>query len=338
MAGTRFPRLVERFVADLERQGAAVLLEAEPQTRPARLRVGEQRFILFLWTITPGGGPPGTRPPHERRIQLTNVASLPLEPDARTLVGGWSEEVGVYAFWDARRHLRFSQQSPSLQVDLRTLDRAASDGLGTQNRPTQQGFETVVAVNPDSLLWYVRRGATVHDAPDDAAAVAGLLTATPDEERAFLDSDPAEAVVARRYELVQVIRAFRSAQFRPAVLRAYSYRCAVCGVALKLVDAAHIIPVATPGSTDEVTNGLALCRLHHAAFDTALLGVLPDYRVAIYPDAPRRLREVHLDAGLDQFRAALPESIRLPYVIEVRPSPANLRAGLLMRGWPPDAL
>ncbi|MBX9579726.1 MAG: HNH endonuclease [Gemmataceae bacterium] len=338
MAGLRFARLIDQFVADLERQGATVFREGLPTgERPARLRVDDRRYIVLLWTITPGGGPPGTRPATERRIQITKVSGLPLEPDARTLVGGWSRESAVYAFWDSRRHVVFSQKSPSFQVDSRTLDQAGSVGLATQNRPTREGPELVVALRPDFLLWYLQAGTNIHNAPEDADAVAGLI-ANAEEERAFLDSDPSPPVVARRFDLVQVIRAFRHAQFRPTVLRAYSYRCAVCGIALKLVDAAHIVPVAYPGSTDEVTNGLALCRLHHAAYDTGLLGVFPDYRVAVHPDAPDRLRAVRLAAGLDEFTAALPPVIHLPGNAEARPSPAYLRVALEVRGWPPGAV
>ena len=73
--------------------------------RPARIRVitGNRTTdcIVFLWTVTPGGGGPDVRPANERRIQLTNVGGIPLEPGSRTLLGGWSEEFGVYAFWDA---------------------------------------------------------------------------------------------------------------------------------------------------------------------------------------------------------------------------------------------
>jgi putative restriction endonuclease len=334
MAGLRFPKLMEIFTCALERQGASVGYEAPLGDRPARIRVDGQRYVVFLWTITPGGGPPGTRPPNERRIQITKVTGFPLEPDARTIVGGWSEESGVYAFWDARRHAHFSQKSPSLQVDLRTLERAASDGLATQSRPTRQGSEMVVAVHPDSLLWYVQTGTLLHNAPEDADSVESLITATPEEERAFLDSDSTEAVSARRFDLVQVLHRYRCAKFRPAVLRAYSYRCAVCGIALKLVDAAHIIPVAHPGSTDEVTNGLALCKLHHTAYDNALFGVLPDFSVRMHPNAPRLLSEAKLDAGLDKFTSDLPRAIRLPSVTEVRPAPKFLQIGLKARGWP----
>ena len=141
--------------------------------RPARIRVitGNRTTdcIVFLWTITPGGGGPDVRPANERRIQITNVGGIPLEPGSRTLLGGWSEEFGVYAFWDARRHVRFSTRSPSLQVTSETLETANRVGIATYLRPAATGQEVVVAAKPDSLLWYVENGAPLHNAEDDAA-------------------------------------------------------------------------------------------------------------------------------------------------------------------------
>lgn len=174
----------------------------------------------------------------------------------------------------------------------------------------------------------------LHNAEEDAPAAADLVGASPEEERSFLDESQTDIQAARRYDLVQTIRAYRDSQFRPAVLRAYSYRCSVCGCALKLVDAAHIIPVPFPESTDEVTNGLALCRLHHGAYDNALLGVRSDYRVIVNPEIENRLAELKLAGGLPEFRARLPERITLPAEIEVRPDPQKLILGLRARRWP----
>ena len=204
MAGIRFSELVDRFVDIIERHGATVI-RAKPTdaSRPARIRIvtSEKKTdcVIFLWTITPGGGGPGVRPEGERRIQITNVNQLPMEPGARTLLGGWSEEAGVYAFWDARRHTRFSQKSPSLQVNLNTLETAGSVGLATQLRPTVEGEEVVVAVAPGSLLWYIENGLQLHNAESDTTAVVDLIDATPEDEREFLDSSESEIQTARRY-------------------------------------------------------------------------------------------------------------------------------------------
>ncbi|MGA2063953.1 MAG: HNH endonuclease [Thermoguttaceae bacterium] len=132
------------------------------------------------------------------------------------------------------------------------------------------------------------------------------------------------------------LRAYRDSKFRPLVLQAYSYRCAVCGCALKLVDAAHIVPVAYPQSTDEVTNGLALCRLHHGAYDNGLLGVRSDYGVMVNPETANRLAELQLAVGLEAFKARLPAQITCPASIEARPEPGKLVIGLRARRWPDD--
>ncbi len=339
MAGIRVSQLVDSFVATLERSSATVIRQRTRDIdRPARIRVitGSRATdcIVFLWTITPGGGGPDVRPANERRIQLTNVGGIPLEPGSRTLLGGWSEEFGVYAFWDARRHIRFSTRSPSLQVTSETLETADRVGIATYLRPAATGEEVVVAVKPDSLLWYVENGAPLHNAEDDAPAAANLAEATPEEERNFLDESHDDIQAARRYDLVETMRAYRDSQFRPAVLRAYSYRCAVCGCALKLVDAAHIVPVSFPESTDEVTNGLALCRLHHGAYDNGLLGVRSDYGVIVNPETERRLSELKLAIGLEEFKARLPERITYPASNEARPEPGKLIIGLRARRWP----
>jgi len=339
MAGIRFSQLVDAFVATLERSSATVIRQQATDTiRPARLRVitGNKTTdcIVFLWTITPGGGGPDVRPANERRIQLTNVGGIPLEPGCRTLLGGWSEEFGVYAFWDARRHVRFSTHSPSLQVTSETLETASRVGIATYLRPAATGQEVVVAAAADSLLWYVENGLPLHNAEEDAPAAVDLAEAGPEEERNFLDESQTDIQAARRYDLVQTMRAYRDSQFRPAVLRAYAYRCTVCGCALKLVDAAHIVPVSYPDSTDEVTNGLAFCRLHHGAYDNGLLGVRSDYRVIVNPENESRLAELRLATGLEEFKARLPERITPPAVIETRPTPQRLIIGLRARRWP----
>jgi putative restriction endonuclease len=67
-------------------------------------------------------------------------------------------------------------------------------------------------------------------------------------------------------------RRSRDPRFREAVLTAYGYQCAVCGLAVRLgplsvaLDAAHIHWHAA-GGPDEVSNGLCLCVLHHKLFD-----------------------------------------------------------------------
>ncbi len=74
--------------------------------------------------------------------------------------------------------------------------------------------------------------------------------------------------------------------FRARVIRAYDTTCAVCRLKrATLLDAAHILGDAEGGRPD-VPNGLALCKIHHAAYDQNIIGVRPgrDLIVEVHPE------------------------------------------------------
>ena len=70
----------------------------------------------------------------------------------------------------------------------------------------------------------------------------------------------------------------RDPRFRRDVIHAYDAKCAVCGQDLSIderpldIEAAHIRPVCDLGP-DIIGNGLALCSLHHKAFDHGVIGI-----------------------------------------------------------------
>lgn len=86
----------------------------------------------------------------------------------------------------------------------------------------------------------------------------------------------------RRYAYTLAKTRLHQPVFRAKVMRAYSSTCAVCSLKHPdLLDAAHIVSDASIGGYATVTNGLALCKIHHAAYDRNLLGISPDYVVRI---------------------------------------------------------
>ena len=114
------------------------------------------------------------------------------------------------------------------------------------------------------------------------------------------------------------------------MLRAYGHQCAACGTRLSLVDAAHIVPVATPGSTDETSNGLAFCAIHHRGYDAALMAVAPDYKVILGTARQSELEASGLGAGWDRFSQVL-DSIIVPQAAADRPSPQYLVRAIEVR-------
>ncbi|MEX3022067.1 phosphorothioated DNA-binding restriction endonuclease [Kluyvera sp. STS39-E] len=85
---------------------------------------------------------------------------------------------------------------------------------------------------------------------------------------------------------IQQIRKYRDPLFRQQVLRAYNYQCTICGFNMRhdntsiALEAAHI-KWKQHGGPCEITNGLALCAIHHKAFDKGAIGVDENMRVQI---------------------------------------------------------
>ncbi len=106
-----------------------------------------------------------------------------------------------------------------------------------------------------------------------------------DEMQRFVEPGAAMAEDTRRYvERVTKARLHQRV-FRSQVMLAYDGSCAICELQQeRLVDAAHIIEDGKPGGEPVVPNGMAMCKIHHAAYDAGILGVRPDLTLHIRQD------------------------------------------------------
>lgn len=132
------------------------------------------------------------------------------------------------------------------------------------------------------------------------------VTVRPGERPASWPPPPFEQLgeldIERRYATRQVQQRLHQARFRVEVLAAYKDRCAICRLPAKaLLEAAHIIPDRETHGHAEVPNGLALCRLHHGAFDAELLGIRPDYVIELAPQLLAAHDGPTLEQGLKSF-------------------------------------
>jgi len=111
-------------------------------------------------------------------------------------------------------------------------------------------------------------------------------------------------------------------RFKLDVMRAYRHRCAICTLREReLVEAAHIVPDSEAGGVAAVVNGLALCAIHHLAFDRNLLGIDPEGVVHIADRLRRELDGPMLRTGLQGFHGG---RIAMPRRPEDRPDPQRL--------------
>jgi putative restriction endonuclease len=128
----------------------------------------------------------------------------------------------------------------------------------------------------------------------------------------------------REYATREARMRLHQQRFKLDVMRAYRARCAICALReASLVQAAHIVPDVEPEGIAAVVNGLALCAIHHLAFDRNVLGIDPDGVVHI---ARRLLDETDgpmLRTGLQGFHGA---AIALPRRPQDRPDPVRLES------------
>ena len=91
----------------------------------------------------------------------------------------------------------------------------------------------------------------------------------------------------------------RDPRFRDRILKAYEYRCAVCGFSVRLgnasvgLEAAHI-KWHQAGGPDEECNGLALCSLHHSLFDRGAFSLDNERKLIVSENA-------HGNIGFDEW-------------------------------------
>lgn len=126
------------------------------------------------------------------------------------------------------------------------------------------------------------------------------------------------AVVRREYVTRAVMERLHQQQFRRMVLRAYNEQCAICRIRhLELLDAAHILADRHPLGEPVVSNGLGLCKIHHSAYDTDILGVDPDTRVHIRVDILEERDGPMLRHGLQELHGS---KLTLPKKSELQPN------------------
>lgn len=284
-------------------------------------------LLIYVWNLTPGGR---NRPLDEWRIQATGVARFEQASEGETLILGWHDLRRVFAGFDLKHHGERLGRSPSIQLRQAALDRAEIDGLCAHNKGSG---EVAIAFRPDFLGTYATNLGALHQCAEVPGEIE-LLNALAHHPSTVDDADLQTVAETRRYAVAATRRSLRANDFRRRVMTAYGYSCAMCGTQLRLLEGAHILPAAHPDSTDETCNGLALCVLHHRAYDRAFVAFDAEFRIRLNESMARELEARRQDGGLQAFRDALRPILALPPDRRDRPAHRFVSVANQLRGWP----
>ena len=249
----------------------------------------------------------------ERELAIRLAAHAWLDAGLAQGKEAWTQaELAAFHFGDQRIQLMDRQRgikkpaTMSAALSIRTVYRRPG-----QPRPYQD--ET----GPDGLLRYKWRGdsydhaenralreAMVRDLPllwfygvaDGLYAAiypVFLLREEPDKHQFVVALDEEQHLLrpgamtepVRRYVERKTWQRLHQPAFRAGVLLAYEHRCSICALGHStLLDAAHITADADERGEPVTSNGLALCKLHHGAYDAGILGIRPDMTIHVRQD------------------------------------------------------
>lgn len=134
-------------------------------------------------------------------------------------------------------------------------------------------------------------GRMVYDFKFKEEGIGDSLENTMEWQQLKIDSDLPEATLmgTPSTSVTSTSKKIRDNAFRMQIKKLYKNRCAICGkkrftvAAYPEIQAAHIFPKEKNGS-DDWRNGLALCRLHHWAFDGGLIAISDALKIMVRPE------------------------------------------------------
>lgn len=297
-------------------------------SNPYKFKFNKEQLYIFIHNVHSTGEGRGNK--DECRIQINSSSEFEQAKKSRLRVMflGYFADLDVYTAWDPSSLTgRINIKSVvSVYSRFSVLKKAEKRGMALYL--TSNG-QTVISFRPEFLGLYLENTNLMHRSSEsellELINKSSVVPVTGEQEATSV-------MVKKKKYLVSHQRFIRDPRFRKMIGDIYSYRCAMCGIQLDLVEAAHIIPYPHNMSTNEPQNGLCLCALHHLAFDKGLVFLDADYKIILNDLKIKYLKKVGKDAGLDKFKNLQESIILLPTSAKKCPSKACIKLGNKIRG------
>jgi putative restriction endonuclease len=320
--------LVGHLLCTNAKFGNKIACSGNPGTLPISMQIYTDndlfRIRMYIGLLCKDGSKKQSKSEYQLSVEIN---CFNITGEEKTLVLGWWEDADIFVGFDVRRHLGKLRSNLSFRIREDTLRNAYINGFEpcyTSNK------EIAIAFKPEFFVEYVRDLETLHDFSQSPEAVEILreISKNPETDDAIIKLHN----TVQKATALSVRKCLRDISFQNRIQTAYGNRCAFCG-SLESIEAAHIIPVTHNQSTNETRNGLALCALHHKAYDQSLIAVNDDYAVLLNRSQVVELQNQKLAEGLSGFSQGLRPIILLPPAISDRPHFEFIRIANKIRGW-----
>lgn len=293
---------------------------------PYRFSINKKEYFVLIKNLHESGE--NRKNQDECRIQISDTENFNVALSSANVVVvlGYFADKNVFTAWNPyllRR--RFNVKSTiSVYSRFSVQDRASTQGIAVYEDKKDQ---KIISFKPEYLGLYLENLEKIHQLSEDDLLKLILNSDELDNE----EKDGTVEIDGQRLTITHT-RYVRDPKFRKTVYEAYKYRCAMCGIQLQLVEAAHIVPHSHEKGTDDIGNGICLCALHHTAYDQSLIYFDHDLSIKINQEKIDYLVKIGRDSGLNTLQRMQFDKIQIPENYTHRPSIANICLANTIRG------
>lgn len=293
---------------------------------PYRFSINKKTYYVLIKNVHESGD--GRTNQDECRIQVAKSRNFneALVSGNDVIVLGYFADEKVFTAWNPfMMRDRFNQrQTISLYSRFSVQKLAKIQKIASYIDNNEQ---SVISFRPEYLGLYLENLSHVHSLSETelkALVEKSDLLDNENEDGEFESEEGKLTITHSRQK--------RDPNFRKKVYDAYDNKCAMCGIQLELVEAAHIVPHSHEKGTDEIDNGICLCSLHHTAYDKSLIYFNIELEILINESKMEYLEKVGLDSGIRKFEKLSFEKIVLPKNQIHHPNIGNIRIANQTRG------
>lgn len=295
-------------------------------SNPYKFSINNKIFFVYIKNVHESGE--GRTNQDECRIQVSKTKNFNevLSSNHHAIVLGYFADEKVFTAWNPFiTKERFNQkQTVSLysRFSIQQMANVNKIALYVDNNN-----QNIISFKPEYLGLYLDNINSIHLL--DEKKLINLANTSDDMD---INDELGSVTVNDVNFTITHQRNKRDPKFRKIVNHAYDSKCAMCGIQLELVEAAHIIPHSHKAGTDDISNGISLCKLHHYAYDRGLIYFDSSFNIFFNDKKIEYLTKVNMDSGFRKFQNMSYHQISLPISSALHPSEENINIANSLRG------
>ena len=293
---------------------------------PYRFSINKKEFYVLIKNTHESGA--NRENQDECRIQISKSENFNAALSSKNIVVvlGYYADKKVFTAWNPYLlKNRFNEKSTiSVYSRFSVQNNASVNGIGLY---IDNNNHHIISFKPQYLGLYLENIDSVHLLSE----IDLLKLAETSDDLNDGEDDGDIEIDGQKFNITHTHKV-RDPKFRRIVYEAYKYRCAMCGIQLQLIEAAHIVPHGHEKGTDDISNGICLCALHHTAYDKSLIYFDKNLNVKINQEKLDYLNRIRMDSGFNKLEKLHFPKIELPENQILRPNINNIHLANTIRG------